>query len=173
MAISYNEIARDPAHASALLAALDATSANDRHDVLSALRALAERLIVPAAPLMSHSDDGGPHSYFDLQEVAGSDFSGLLLGSLAARFPALQEAAPDDRALAAILDELGFEIDEPARRAAFFRAWMGLRATHVMRELLKVLEAGKLSAAEREELERIAQLPLPGFERQLIQMLLE
>jgi hypothetical protein len=172
MSISYEQFAQDPASAVARLAEIDPMNSAHRRDVMRAMQALAERLIVPVAPMLAHSQDGGSHQYFDLQQVAGSDFSGLLLGTLEERFPALEEQPPSDQTLAPILDELGFEIDDPSHRADFFRAWMGLRATHLLRPLLKLLEAGELSPQERKDLERLEQLPLPGLELQQIRLLL-
>jgi len=50
--------------------------------------------------------------------------------------------------LAPVLEDQGFEIDDPARREAFFRAWTAQRARHIVRRLLAVIgEAHPIEAA--------------------------
>jgi hypothetical protein len=173
MPISYERLAADPEHAADQAAALDPADPADRLQAVHALQALAQQLVIPAAPLLTRSPNDPTHLFFDLEAVAGSEFSGLLLGSLAAEFPALRAEPPDAATLTPILDALGLEVAEPARAGAFFRAWMAQRATHVMRPLLQMLAAGPVTAAERAVLEPLAQAPLPGIERQLVRQLLD
>lgn len=173
MPISFERLAADPEHAADQAATLDAADPADRLQAVHALQTLAEQLVIPAAPLLTRSREDPTHLYFDLQAVAGSEFSGLLLGSLATEFPTLQADPPDAAKLTSVLDALGLEVPEPARAGAFFRAWMAQRAAHVMRPLLQVLAAGPVTVAERAVLEPLAQAPLPGLERQLVRQLLD
>ncbi|MDX6692887.1 MAG: hypothetical protein QOF02_490 [Blastocatellia bacterium] len=173
----YDSIVAQPNRAAELISQLDSADLSSRKAALETIRLLFDTFVTPAESLLSKSADNPAHLYFDPQQIAGSDFSGLTSGLLARQFPSLQQP-PDDAALSAELDELGVEIDTAERRSDFFRAWMAERATLLTRLLLPVLEqnyAGDpaANAAELSSLRELSRQPLPGMERYLIQSLIE
>ncbi len=176
MSVSFESLAARPDRVPELVDALDPSSPADRRAALSTAQALLEAFFIPAAPLLSPSDHDPDFTAFDLQQIAGSDFPGLLTGTLGAAFPALQ-APPDDRTLAPVLDEQGFEIDDPDRREAFFRAWTAQRALHVVRKLLDIIGENHPTDAtvnqqELDALRLLARTPLPGIERGIVTRIL-
>ena len=173
----YEELVSHPGQAADLIARLGPSSPSDRKDALAAVKWLVNAFLVPAKSLLATSDEEPDYRYFNLQEIAGSDFPDLLLGLLADDFPSLHEPLPD-RELAPLLDQYGFGITDPDKRKAFFIAWTAQRAIFIIRRLLKVLEDANASdpAAESMELDELRQLmaaPLPELDRDLIGLIIK
>ena len=173
----YDSIVAQPNRASELIGQLDRTDLSARQAALETMRKLLDTFVTPAESLLSKSEDDPTHLYFDPQQIAGSDFSGLASGLLEQQFPSLQQP-PDDDALAAGLDRIGIEIDTAELRSDFFRAWMAERAALLTRLLLPVLEENlpndpAANASELSGLRELSRQPLPGMERYLIKSLTE
>lgn len=173
----YGSLVAQPNQAAELVGQLDSADPSSRQAVLESIGALLETFVSPAGSLLSPSAEDPAHLYFDLQKIAGSDFSGLILGLLEQDFPSLQQP-PADHDLESVLNGYGIEIVTSERRADFFKAWMAERAARLTRLLLRVVENNypddrAANAAELALLRKMLQLKLPGMERYLIESITE
>ncbi len=161
-----------PGEAEATLRSLNRSNPTDRQNALDTMEGVLNRFVVPAVNLLVPiEDDEGV--YFNLQQIAGSDFADLMLGVLGKQFPALQ-APPPDPVLKPLLGEHEFKIAEPEQREAFFRVWTAQRAIYVVRGLLKVVDDNlpgrpDINRQELNQLERLAQMKLPSLETMLFE----
>jgi hypothetical protein len=118
--------------ASDLVKGLDKSDPDLLTPVLNAMTEIAAKYVLPAAPLQSRSADGW--AYFNLDDLAGYEYPGLISGILQRRFPVLAPPPPEPE-LTKELEEAGFAIDSPERRAAFFTGWMAIRAGYLLEAL--------------------------------------
>jgi hypothetical protein len=150
--------------AGSVLATIDRSDPAAARSVLAAMEAIAEELVVPASALLTSRDDGW--TYFDLDQLAGYEYPGLISGVLATDFPTLQ-APPPDGELADRLGAAGFDIDDPAHRRGFFLGWMATRASALLETLADFLARGGLTFDDDalDALERLIRMPLRGATR--------
>jgi hypothetical protein len=153
-----------------VLDGLDVSSPGARAGVLEAMTRLVEDHLAPAARLFARADDD--HRWIDLNAVAGTEVEGPELAVLRREFPSLR-TPPGDAEIVAALARSGLTIDGPERRADFFRAWTAQRASFVLRRLVHALEtlppaAPDRTQAERKQLDRLREQPLPSLELSLL-----
>lgn len=147
-----------------VLDTLDPSDPATVQGVLAAMQTIAGEYAVPASDLLSRGEDGW--TYFDLDELAGYAYPGLISGVLKMDFPTLAAPPPEDE-LAERLEAAGFDIDDPERRLRFFRGWMAGRASAALEALAGFLgQSGvSLDDEQREAVDELARLPLRGATR--------
>lgn len=168
----YDALVANPDQVSDRVALVDRGDPQSRLAVLVTIQWLLNTFVAPVGHLLSRSAMDPTNAYYDLRGIAGSDFSGLLLGLLKRKFPALQ-LPPGDAVLATALECSGIEIAGAEQRADFFGAWMAQRTTLLIRELLPVVEQNlpdnpAANAAELAIFQQLLQIPQPSLERYLI-----
>lgn len=147
-----------------VLDALDRSDPATVQGVLDAMKTIAEEFVVPASELFSRSEDDW--TYFDLDELAGYEYPGLISDVLKRQFPTLAAPPPED-VLAERLAGAGFDIDDPDHRLRFFRGWMAIRASAVLEALAGYLGQPdvRLDGEQLDALDELARMPLRGQTR--------
>jgi hypothetical protein len=128
--------------------------------VLAAMKTISEEFVVPASELLVRGEDDG-WTHFDLDDLAGYEYPGLISGVLKMDFPTLASPPPEG-VLAERLEAAGFDIDDPAQRLRFFRGWMAFRASAVLEALANFLGHGGATFDDEQldALDELVRMPL-------------
>lgn len=126
----------------AFLNKLDATNSADRQIVLTAIEQLVEQYILPAEDCPA-SNNG--LELYNLDEAAGEEVSGLVLGLFESKMPGLGK--PTGEELQSALEYIGVEMSDAAQRDKFYRCWAANVADGTIGGLVNFLKQPLLTRA--------------------------